>query len=192
MLTKVTSKDFEGLTNPYTGEPMVVFMNVDGSSRVTFTCPDTYSTAAPAETTEKLYDLWNRINGVSGFKTNQPIKCAYTGELLSPSTSFGKPCYAGGFDPRRFYTREEFLYYAWMRDGVSKFPPPEEVSRIKSTTREGEITERHKEHADQSAPSLDEEKIHMIEDSMAPFKDQLEGSSTVSMAVNKKGNRRGK
>jgi hypothetical protein len=167
-------------------------MNIDGAGRVTFTCPDTYSTAAPAETTEKLYDLWSRINGVSGFKSGKPIKCAYTGEFLSPSTSFGKPCYEGGFDPRRFYTREEFLYYAWMRDGISKFPPPGKMSRVKSPAREGIITERHKEHTEQSAPSLDEEKIHMIENSMAPFKDQLEGSSTVSMAVNKKGKRRGK
>lgn len=192
MMTKVTSRDFQGLTNPYTGEPMVVFM-LTSPAGVRFTCPDTFSTADSAETTADLYNAWNRINGVSGFKTNKPIVCAYTGKPLSIAQSFGKPCYSGGFDPHLFYSREEFLYYAWMRDGVSKFPEPKKSdTRVKAPPREGEITERQKRHAETEAPSLDEEKIHMIEKSMLKHKDQLEQSSTVSMSVNSKKGRHGK
>lgn len=192
MLTKVTSKDFEGLANPYTGDPMVVYM-LTGSGPVKFTCPDTFSTSDTADTVSALYDKWNRVNGVSGTRAGA-IRCAYTGELLSLGKRFGKPCYSGGFDPHRFYSREAFLYYAWMRNGVSKYPPPpENTARVKSPANEGEVTERQKEYADRSAPSLDEDKVHMVEKSLTPFKDRLEGSSTVSMHVGKtKGTRRGR
>lgn len=192
MLTKVTSEDFQGLTNPYTGKPMTVFM-LTGSGPVRFTCPDTFSTADLADTTAQLYDNWNRKNGVSGLRTGQTIRCAYTGELLSVKTRFGKVSYVGGFDPHRFYTREEFLYYAWMRDGKSKFPVPvKEESRVKAPSREGKVTEEQKCHADKEAPSLDDEKIHLVEASMKKHKDQLETSSTVSMSVSGRGNRRGR
>lgn len=193
MLTEVTSNDFRGLVNPYTGEPMRVFMVTGGDGPVKFTCPDTFSTSDPAETSEALYAGWNRVNGVSGLKSGQLIKCAYTGELLGCATRFGKPRYTGGFDPHLFYSRDEFLYYAWMRDGVSKFPEPRgEDQRVKTPGRTGEVTERHKAHVDAQAPELDEEKIHMIEDSMKPFKDSLERSSTVSMAETGKRGKRGR
>lgn len=190
MLTKVTSKDFTGLVNPYTGEPMTVFM-LTGNGPVKFTCPKTFSTADLAGSDSELYDRWNRVNGVSGLKTGKPIACAYTGELLTPVTRFGQKCYSGGFDPHLFYSRSEFLHYAWMRDGVSKFPKPGPESRVKAPENEGEVTEKQKKHAEASAASLDDEKIHMIEKSVSKFKDTLEGSSTVSMSVPTKG-RRGK
>lgn len=192
MLTKVTSKEFEGLVNPYTGEPMTVYMNVRSTGSVLFTCPDTFSTTDTADDTAALYDNWNRKNGVSGLKTGQPIVCAYTGKPLSVSRRFGKLCYSGGFDPHMFYPRSEFLYYAWMRDGVSKYPKPvKEDARVKSPTREGEVTDRQKAHANASAASLDEEKVHMIEKSMSKFKESIEGSSTVSMSTGR-GHKRGK
>ena len=192
MLTKVTSKDFQGLTNPYTGEPMVVFMHTSPSG-VKFTCPDTFSTSESAETPAELYARWDRKNGISGLRTGSRIVCAYTGEPLSIGNSFGKPCYVGGFDPRRFYTRDEFLYYAWMRDGKSPFPKPEPSGlRLKAPAREGEVTERQKQHAESEAPKLDEEKVHMIEKSMLKHKDNLERSSTVSMSTSSKRGKNGK
>lgn len=192
MLTKVTSQNFQGLTNPYTGEPMVVFMHVSPSG-VKFTCPDTFSTADPAETTGELYARWNRKNGVTGLRAGSPIACAYTGELLSQGTRFGKPCYTGGFDPHMFYSREEFLYYAWMRDGKSPYPKPvNDNTRAKAPTREGEVTERHRAHAEAEAPKLDEEKVHMVEASMSKFKGSIEGSHTVSMHTSSKRGKNGK
>lgn len=192
MLTKVTSKDFEGLVNPYTGEPMTVYMKVRSGGKVLFACPDTYSTSDLEDDTASLYSKWNRKNGVSGLRTDQPIVCAYTGKPLSVMKRFGKVCYTGGFDPHMFYTRSEFLYYAWMRDGVSKFPEPVSgEARVKAPSRKGEVTEKQKAHAEASAASLDEEKVHMIENSMRKFKDSVEGSSTVSMSTGK-GNKRGK
>lgn len=192
MLTKVTSEDFQGLTNPYTGKPMTVFM-LTGVGPVRFTCPDTFSTTDLADTPTELYDRWNRKDGVSGLRTGSLIQCAYTGEMLSVVQRFGKVSYAGGFDPHRFYTRDEFLYYAWMRGGKSKFPKPsQEDSRVKAPSREGQVTDRQREHAEREAPSLDEEKIHMVEASMKKHKDQMEKSSTVSMSVSGKGGRRGR
>lgn len=182
MLTKVTSTDFQGLINPYTGEPMTVFMVVSPKG-VKFTCPDTFSTADPAESPSELYRGWDRVNGVAGVKKGKKITCAYTGETLTIATRFGKPCYSGGFDPHRFYTRDEFIYYAKMRDGVSPVPPPSGVEqRVKAPPRSSEITERQQKHVDSMTPSLDDEKIHMIETSMSKMKDDLEKSSTVSMA----------
>lgn len=195
MLSRVTSNDFLGLVNPYTGKPMVVFMSVYPNSEPMFTCPDTYSTADRKTTREELYRGWNSVNGIEGGRHDKPIVCAYTGEPLAMvEAPDGSVYYKGGFDPHMFYTRDEFLYYATMRNGVAKRPKPsKERVRITGTVRRGAITDRMKKHADAAAVRLDEDDIHAVEKSMEKFKGDLPGSSTVSMSVprGKKRGRRG-
>lgn len=194
MITKATSDDFANIVNPYTGKPMEVFMNVADDGQVTFFSPDTYSPSDRFDTAELCYRKWSRINGVENRKAGKPICCAYTGEALAlvPS-AFGGFHYVGGFDPHVFHSREEFLYYATMRDGVATREAPggsESFARVKVPTREGRITDAAKKHADDAAPKLDTEKMHMIENSLKPFKNDLPGSSTVSMSVTRKSNGR--
>lgn len=192
MITKATSDDFRGIVNPYTGKEMVVMMNVSESGSVMFFSPDTYSTSERTKSPEECYRLWNRVNGVSGGRSGSPIVCAYTGKPLSVvHTPLG--CYfSGGFDPHLFHSREDFLFYATMRGGVPKRPRQTAPVRVTSVPREPVVTSRAKAHAEKAAPRLDEDRVHMVEKSLAPFKDSLPGSSTVSMSINGKKRKVGK
>ena len=89
MLTKVTSTDFQGLINPYTGEPMTVFMAVSPKG-VKFTCPDTFSTADPAESPSELYRGWDRVNGVAGVKKGKKITFTVDGKTVVMSVKEAK------------------------------------------------------------------------------------------------------
>jgi len=182
MITKVTSADFNDLVNPYTGKQMIVMMNVTPAG-VTFFAPDTYSTYERLPTPEECYRKWNRVNDIEGGRTGKPIQCAYTGEPLSVvHTDFG--CYfRGGFDPRMFHTRESFLYYATMRGGVSKYPKPDGRSpRVTAPPRKPSVTKAMSKHAEKETPKLDDDKIHMVENALKPYKAVIPGSSTVSMS----------
>lgn len=187
MITKVTSLDFTSLKNPYTGELMEVYMLVAPSGEVRFSAPETYSPGDVFDTPEACYRKWNRVNGIEGPKQGSLILCAYTGEPLSlVKSTFGGYRYLGGFDPRMLHTREEFLYYANMRNGESTMPKPAILERVKTDDSKKHVTERMKKHAEAAAPKLDEEKVHMVEESLQPFKDKMEGSSTVSMSMSSK------
>jgi len=165
---------------------MVVMMNVSPSG-VTFFSPDTYSTYERLPTPEACYRKWNRVNDIEGGRTGKPLKCAYTGDDLSVvHTEFG--CYfRGGFDPHMFYTREEFLYYATMRGGVSKYPKPDgKTCRVSTGPRKAHVTDAMVRHAEKEAPKLDDDKIHMVENALKPHRDIIPGSSTVSMSQGRK------
>ena len=159
---RAESPEFTSLTDAYTGERLEVFMvaTPDGPK---FCAPD-------AESPRRV-----RIVEEPSMRT-----CPYTGEALTlhrlPSGWF----MTGGFDPRLPRSREEFLYYATMRNGVSKYPPPS-GQRAEAAPRTGKVTRRQQAHADKARPQIDEFHVHSIERSLKPFKDVIPGSSTVSM-----------
>ena len=182
-MIKVTSEDFARLVNPYTGKPMEVYMLV-GAGEPLFTCPETFSTSDVYRTTADLYGAWNTANGISGARSGMPVRCAYTGEPLSIVETQDGFCYSGGFNPHMFHTRDEFLRLATMRDGVQSYFPPE-AARITTPPPKPEVTEAARRHAEAAAPSLDDEKVHMIEASAKRHGEKLV-SSMVSMNTNRK------
>ena len=120
----VTAPAFRGIKNPYTGEPVKVRMLVPKTGKPLFFAPDDYSVRDRYPTRREAVFAWNRVDGVGGMKDNQPFRCAYTGETLRPVSNGAQAWFEGGFDPHLLRSREEFLYYATMRDGVSKYPKP--------------------------------------------------------------------
>lgn len=132
----VTSEEFLRLRNPYTGLPMKTVMVVTESGCPLFhAAPEEYSPSREQESPQRCYDLWNRIDGVSGMKNGQQIRCAYTGDVLSLVHTDRGCRYDGGFNPHMLYTRDEFLYRASMRGGVSKYPKPGVASRVTQVKR---------------------------------------------------------
>lgn len=132
----VTSEVFSGIRNAYTGKPMRVMMVVTGNGEPLFHAAGSeYSTSDHFETKKQAYDAWNRKDGVGGLKNDKPIVCAYTGEALGLVQSPDGFYYAGGFNPKMLYRRDEFLYRASMRGGVSKFPKPGSQQRVDKVTR---------------------------------------------------------
>lgn len=115
-----TSDDFRNLKNPYTGEAMHVKMLV-GSGEPKFFCPDTYSTAMRFPGGREMYAAWCRTDGVLNTREGEPIRCAYTGEFLTPEQDDGGHYFSGGFDPRIPRPKDEFLHFAWMRKGESPY-----------------------------------------------------------------------
>jgi len=119
MATKIkcTGKDFVDLTNPYTGEKVVTEMIVGKDGTCLFGAPDTYSTSQWMADRKSAYDAWCKKSGVYGVREGEPIKCAYTGEVLVLEESELGVRYTGGFDPRMFRPRHEYLNGITMRDG---------------------------------------------------------------------------
>lgn len=185
MTTKVTSDDFAKLKNPYTGEPLAVRMTVVPGRDPMFSCPDTYSTADVYPSKEECIAAWDRKGGVSGFRTNQPIRCAYTGEALAlVKTALGWK-FAGGFDPHMFYSRDEFLRLATMRDGTPGYVPPKNRTRVTTVPPKATVTETMKRTADARKPTLDEEKVRELEGRLNKIGVRVNGGS-VSMSVGRK------
>ena len=185
MTTKVTSEAFANLKNPYTGEPLAVQMTVVPGRDPMFSCPDTYSTADVCPSKEECIAAWDRKNGVSGLRTNKPIRCAYTGEALAlVKTALGWR-FSGGFDPHMFYSRDEFLRLATMRDGVPGYVPPKIHMRVTSVPPKARVTETMRRTADARKPSLDEEKIHELEGRMNGIGVRV-NSGSVSMSAGRK------
>ena len=116
-----TGEAFRGIADPYTGEPLRVKMLVTKSSP-RFFAPAAYSPCVRYGTAKAAYDAWARKDGIAGARKGREIRCAYTGELLTPMHDETGYWFDGGFDPRRFWSREEFLRYARMRDGESPVP----------------------------------------------------------------------
>lgn len=112
-----TADEFKALRCAYTGEPYDVYMLVVPGQPPKFHAPNAYSPSQPFETAEKAYRMWNRVDGVEGLKSGRPITCAYTGEMLAAASDRDGHWLTGGFDPRMFHSRADFLRYATMRDG---------------------------------------------------------------------------
>ena len=125
----VTANGFRDLKNPYTGETMRVKMIV-GAGEPKFFCPDTYSTAARFGDERTRYNMWCRTDGVLATKVGEPLRCAYTGEFLTPVWDAGGYYFVGGFDPRIPRSKQQFLHFAWMRNGESPYPETTGSSRV--------------------------------------------------------------
>lgn len=164
MTVKVTSDLFKGLRNPYTGEPMEVEMTVNPGRDPLFRSPGTYSTGEVFATRDECLDAWNRKDGVAGLRTGGPVKCAYTGAVLSFVKTTTGWRLSGGFDPHMFHSRDEFLRLATMRDGVSDRPPPESPVRVTAVPRTARISAAQRRVAEAATPKLDEDKMHDLED----------------------------
>lgn len=164
MITRATSEEFQGLVDPYTERPLEVFMRATPHGPLFF-APDAYS---PARIVPKKSDA-------TRFRT-----CRYTGADLTPRRAPDGWYCTGGFDPRRFLPREEFLHRITMRGGVPKYPEPDGV-RAEAPVRRGRVTARHRAHTDRNAPTLRDYQVDAVERSLSKFKDVIPGSSTVSM-----------
>ena len=114
---KCTGRDFVGITNAYTGEPVSTDMLVGKDGTCLFGAPDTFSTDPWFPTKEAAYAAWNRSEGIEGARSGEVIKCAYTGAALVLEHSELGYRYAGGFDPRIFRPRHEYLNGITMRGG---------------------------------------------------------------------------
>lgn len=156
----VTSHEFDGLVNPYTKEPISVKMVVGCGPEPLFHSDETFSTSDLQPSTKDLYRLWSRIEGREGLRTGLP-KCAYTGEPLTVEEFDGKFRFIGGFDPRVLRTRDEFLYFATMRDGVSSFPKPGVTERVVKSDIEATASRSQKSHADSVTPGVSQDSIEI-------------------------------
>ena len=116
------SSVFDGVKNPYTGEPIVVKMMVPATGEPLFFAPDTFSPAEPVGSKAQAMENWDRVDGVYGLKEGRPVRCPYTGKMLHMEHDAYGYRLEGGFDPHQFRPRAEFLYFLHMRDGV---PDPE-------------------------------------------------------------------
>lgn len=135
-----TGSDFDGLLNPYTGEPIETKMVITPDGKAFFYAPDTYSTAQVFGSMVEAHRNWSRVNGVAGCRPDGvPATCAYTGEVLEPHDG----CYIGGFDPTAFHTREEYLYYVTMRGGKSKYPKPGADARVMAVHESAPMSTSH-------------------------------------------------
>lgn len=137
-----TGAAFKSLTDAYTGAPMVVKMLVTKSGEAKFFSPSTYSASTRYATKAAAYASWARSEGIADVRKGQPIVCAYTGEPLVLRHDETGWYFEGGFDPRRFYTRAEFLYYATMRGGKSAYKKPGTESSVGVVTEKKTIKKR--------------------------------------------------
>lgn len=164
---------------------MVVQMTVLPDRDPMFSCPDTYSTADEYPTRDACVAAWDRKGGISGLRANQPIRCAYTGEALAiEKTALGWR-FAGGFDPHMFYSRDEFLRLATMRDGKPGYVPPEPRQRVTAVPPQARVTDLMRKTAESRQASLDEGKVHELEGRMNGIGVRV-GSGAVSMSQGRK------
>ena len=168
----VTSAEFAGIRNPYTGVPMKVMMLVGCGPDPLFHSEDTYSTADLCPSTKDLYRLWGRVDGREGLRTGCP-KCAYTGEPLAVQQVDGRYRLVGGFDPRVLRTRDEFLYYATMRDGKATRSKPDPVTRVTKPPVDAKPSESQKRHAESVTPDVSQESIDIAAKTISDHKDEL-------------------
>ena len=175
-----TGAAFKGLTNPYTGEPLVVKMITTKSGTPKFFAPKTYSTYTRFGSKKLAYDNWAKSEGIEGVRKGQPIVCAYTGEQLVPKNDETGCYFDGGFDPRRFYTREEFLYYATMRNGVSKYAKPGEPKKVMI------VREKPDRQILSHEPPMLEGSLEIAEDAMKKSGFAPQKKTKVSMSVSEK------
>lgn len=183
---KCTGAAYRGLMNRYTGKPVTVEMIVSpGSVPMFHAWPRTYSTADVFPTFEDARRMWDREDGVFGTKGKAaPLVCAYSGEPLRPvRLADGRWTFDGGFDPNMLHTREEFLGYMRMRDGVPPLPSATRVSQV--IRRDGPS------RSSSSAPEPTDDAVRIAEDAARAAGIGFE-SSTVSMHISGKAEGGGK
>jgi len=174
-----TGKDFKGLTDPHTGRPLEVVMLVGGPKGPLFAAPKAYAPAQRFATSKGAYDAWCRSEGIDGARAGEPIACAYTGERLVPASDVGGHYFKGGFDPRVFRPRAEFLYYAAMRAGKSTFPPPKPETPVETVKEPPKPTKTH-------GIELTDEAMDFAEDAMKKSGFAPQKKTRVSMSVSSK------
>lgn len=157
----VTSTDFAGLTDAYTGELMPVVMRGTPAGPLFL---------SPSATSPRDYCT----------SSDGPTKCPYTGEPFVIRVIGGHRIRLGGFDPRIPQPRESFLYYATMRNGAPKMDSPT-PPRAEAPIRRGRVTNRHRAHVDRQTPTLTDFHLHSVEKSLSRYKGMLPSSPTVSM-----------
>ena len=168
----VTSRDFEGIVNPYTGEPVRVKMVVGCGPEPLFHAPDTFSTNDLQESTRRLYELWSRVGGRQGLRTGAP-KCAYTGEPMTVAEFDGGYHFVGGFNPKVLMTRDEFLYYATMRDGKATRPRPKPTCRVTKPKDDAKPSDSQKRHAESVTPDVSQDSIDIAQAQIEKHKGEL-------------------
>lgn len=157
-----TGAAFRGLKNPYTGEPMKVMMVVRTGGDPLFFAPDTYDTGRRAHSSREAYDLWTRVDGIGGRRTDVPPKCAYTGESLTYASDADGAWFNGGFNPTRLHTRDEFLTKARMRNGRSTDPIPTPMSSRATPVKDEPKVKSHEKDISQTAVELAGETVSKI------------------------------
>lgn len=122
---KCDGKAFQGIVNPYTDEPVETFMRVRTGKPPQFFAPETYSPVSPHE------------------PGGAPTMCFWTGKVLKHVTDEnGKVWAMGGFNPHVPTSREEYLYFMHMRNGVSPLPPPSDA-RVEPVREEAPMPRGH-------------------------------------------------
>ena len=192
MIYECSGPRFDSLKNPYTGEPLHPRMSVSSGGRILFFAPDTYTPAQPFPSARDAYRAWNRVDGVEGLKDGRPVTCAYTGKAMHLVHDGLGYRYEGGYDPRLLLGRQAFLYYASMRDGRSEYPPPGPESRVDKPAAAGRTQDcTAARHVEEHKAEVTEEAVKTAEEIMKKHKDDVEPSSTVSMAVPDKSRSKG-
>lgn len=173
-----SAPEFRALRCAYTGEPLEVYMLVRPGSQPLYHAPRAYSPSVPFPTAEQAYRAWNRVDGVEGVKTGTPIVCAYTGKVLAAAKTSDGHFFRGGFDPRMFHSRDDFLRLATSRGGESARPSGGRVEAVRGGSRPS--------RARPSAPSgPSDEAVDIAASVLQRHRDDLpaQASSTVSMSV---------
>lgn len=178
-LIECKSEVFAGLTDPYTGLKLRVMMLPMKDGRVLFSSPSAYSTRQTYPTAKEAYNAWARESGIGGVRTGGRIRCAYTGEDLVLKHNDLGWYYEGGFDPNRFVPRAEFLYFASMRNGESKFPKPTPETHAESLSANHNVTGHETQ--------VTQEAVDRAGEAMKAANFKPTGKTTVSMSVPKKG-----
>ena len=179
-----TAPEFRKLKCPYTGDPLVVYMRIAPGRRPLFHAPQAFTPGQDFPTPEALYRAWNRRDGVEGARSGMPVVCAYTGEMLSLVRDETGCHYAGGFDPRRFRERGEFLRLASSRAGMATLDPGPDDARVEPGRERPDVRARSTASDEPS-----EEGVRLAADVLEKHKDLLpaQASSTVSLSVAPKG-----
>lgn len=180
-----TGRAFADLTNPYTGERMLVQMLVTKSGEPRFFAPRGYSTSQRFGTRDDAYAAWARSEGVDGARAGQPLVCAYTGKPLVLCHDETGWWFDGGFDPRMFYSRSEFLYFATMRDGVSKYEKPGLMSHVGITKERQKAPESHETRMLDGSLETAENVMHKV-----GFEPERKTQVSMSIPHKKKGKSR--
>jgi len=160
---KCNGKAFQGIVNPYTDEPVETFMRVRSGKPPQFFAPETYSPVSP------------HAPGTA------PTMCFWTGKVLKHVTDEnGKVWAMGGFNPHVPTSREEYLYFMHMRNGVSPLPPPSDA-RVEPVREEAPMPLGHE-------TPVREEAVKAAEDILkkSGFQTQKKTAVTVSRKVGKR------
>lgn len=160
---KCDGKAFQGIVNPYTDEPVETFMRVRTGKPPQFFAPKTYSPVSPHE------------------PGGAPTMCFWTGKVLKHVTDEnGKVWAMGGFNPHVPTSREEYLYFMHMRNGVSPLPPPSDA-RVEPVREEAPMPRGHE-------TPVREEAVKAAEDILkkSGFQTQKKTAVTVSRKVGKR------